>query len=74
MSDTFTLGRHEAQIETLVTGMATLQTDVTEIKSILSERKGERHATALFASGSGGIVGAVATLFVKWWLTGHAKP
>jgi len=60
MADEYDLGRHEAQIETLVRDVGEVKADIGWIKQHLAEKKGERRV-ALWAASVGGA--GLATAF-----------
>jgi hypothetical protein len=73
MSDAYKIGEHEAKIDMLVTGMAQLQQDVSDIKSTLAEKRGERRVGLWVSSTASGAIGAVMTLLLRWWFGAHPR-
>jgi hypothetical protein len=73
MADQFELGRHEAQIESLVKDMGDMKTDVAWIKETLAKREGERlveRRVALWVASAGGagIVSVLSIVLKKFGL------
>lgn len=67
----FMAGRHEAMLITLQTDVSGIKTDITAIKGILSERRGERKIGAWGAHTLSAAVGAIATLVAHYWTGGR---
>lgn len=59
----FKLGEHEQAIRQLADDMATVKTDVGEIKEMLAEQRGARRV-AVWAAGAAGSVAATAITFL----------
>lgn len=61
MSD-FKLGEHEEAIRALQIDVAQIATDVREIREIVAEKRGERHAVTI---GFGAVGGTAMTLLLR---------
>lgn len=72
MSDTFTLGQHDAAIKTLLEGQKSMSIDIGTIKDILAEQRGERRFIAVvWGAVSGGVMSFLGFLLTKGWLATH---
>lgn len=61
----FKLGEHEQAIRQLAEDMATVKTDVAEIKMMLAEKRGERRIALWAAGAAGSIAATVISLALK---------